>query len=72
MDRHAADIRAAHPYPTTDPLDRLRHTMSVYADTDGIAVQATSNIYPASDTIDGRSTGLTYSDLRALLERLGG
>jgi hypothetical protein len=75
MDQHAAAVRAAHPYPSADPLDRLRHTVSIFrsSDADAIAVLATGgNIYPNKDCISGGQTGLTHGDLRVLLDRLGG
>lgn len=76
MDRIARDTIAAHPYPSADPLDRLRHTVSVFADSpaDATVIIATSGIYPPEVSIDQRHrhTGLTHGDLRALLEQLGG
>jgi hypothetical protein len=74
MQQRAAQVRDAHPYPSADPLQRLRHTVSVFADApdDEVVVMATNGIYPTGDTLDGRSTGLTHGDLRALLARLGG
>lgn len=76
LDRHAAQVRDQHPYPSADPLDRLRHTVSVFADSpdDETVVMATANIYPADVCLPNgwRQTGLTYGDLRALLARLGG
>jgi hypothetical protein len=74
-DHYVAAVRATHPYPSADPVDRLRHTVSVFGEsgTDAVAVSATTGIYPPQDCIAGtRQTGLTFGDLRALLDRLGG
>lgn len=58
------------PAPGPNPIDRLRHTVKVFAqegnpnfDPFGLAIMATSNVYPTSPT-----TGLTYDDLASLLE----
>ena len=71
------NVIASHPYPTADPVDRLRHVVSLFADSGPgeVAVMATSGIYPGDATVDGRNgglTGLTHGDLRALLQLFGG
>lgn len=76
MDRYARETINSHPYPSTDPLQRLRHTVSVFADSDAddVAVMATSGVYPAEATLHRHEnqTGLTHGDLRAILNLLGG
>lgn len=67
-DRHAAEIRESLPAPGDDPVSRLRHTLAAIGreafDADW-AVRATSGIYGPAVT-----TGLTYGDLRAILDLL--
>jgi hypothetical protein len=59
------NIAASLPPFTDDPVDRLRHTVAAYRETDPArwAITATANAYPAHDR-----TGLTYGDLAALLD----
>jgi len=60
---------ARYPHPGEDPATRLRHVLDVYdsdVDDDRFAVQATSNAYP-----DGKPTGLTFGDLRAIARQIG-
>jgi hypothetical protein len=77
MEQRAAQVRDSHPYPSADPVQRLRHAVSLFAGQhpENVAISATSNIYPTRDCLPGGSgyeTGLTHGDLRALLARLGG
>ena len=61
-------IAASLPEFTEDPVDRLRHTLAAYPDTqaDGWAVRATGGgVVPGHDV-----TGLTWGDLREILKRL--
>jgi hypothetical protein len=65
-------VVSRYPRPGTDPVQRLRHTVAVYAGSSGsgVAVCATSGFYPAGETlngVDGGDTGLTHHDLRRLL-----
>jgi hypothetical protein len=59
------DFAEAHPHPGDDPINRLAHTLEMF---DGqpdeeMAILATSDAYP-----DGGKTGLTWGDLRAILD----
>lgn len=59
---------ASLPEFTDDPVDRLAHTLAAYASTapdDRWAIEATRNAIPGRDI-----TGITWGDLRALLEQL--
>ncbi|MFI8932546.1 hypothetical protein ACIG3E_33400 [Streptomyces sp. NPDC053474] len=59
-------IERLGPKPNT-PLERLRHTLAVHAETPGdqVVVEATDGIYG-----DGVRTGLTMDDLRALAAQI--
>lgn len=67
MDRWAAEVRERYPFPGDDPVERLRHTVAMFADQpkDAVAILATSGIYGY-----GVQTGVTWGDLRAIVERL--
>lgn len=58
---------ASLPEFTDDPVQRLAHTLAAYQDSDGDhwALRATSNAIPGH-----RVTGITWGDLRQLLQRL--
>lgn len=61
------NVAASLPEFTDDPVDRLAHTLAAYenrADSDW-AIHATRNAIPGQDW-----TGITWGDLRALLQRL--
>jgi hypothetical protein len=58
------ELAAQHPQPGNDPVQRLRHTVEMFASAkpDEYAILATSNLYGP-----GVKTGLTWRDLAALL-----
>jgi hypothetical protein len=53
--------------PSDDPVDRLRHTLRVFEELDDEAevLTATRNVYG-----DRYWTGITFGDLRQILDRL--
>lgn len=61
------NLAANLPEFTDDPADRLAHTLAAYADRpdNDWALTATQNAIPGQDT-----TGITWGDLRALLNQL--
>lgn len=64
---HPHNLAAELPEFTGDPAARLAHTLAAYAsrsDSDW-ALIATTGIVPRHDT-----TGITWGDLRALLDRI--
>ncbi len=74
-DNYARKVIDDLPYPFADPVQRLRHTVANFAEEPdgGVAVMATSGIYPADATVSGidrGQTGLTHGDLRELLRIL--
>jgi hypothetical protein len=65
IDRMALEVVEQHPEPGTNPIDRLQHTVAMFTDEPDSdwAIVATGNIYG-----QGVRTGLTWGDLRTLLE----
>jgi len=65
--KYAVDAKARKEYgdpPGDDPVERLRHTLAVFSDSNDetVVLTATGQVY-----LDAPWTGLTMADLRALL-----
>lgn len=70
MDRAVQVWAAGWPPFTDDPVDRLRHVVAVYSDQvdpEEWAIVATYNALPGFP-----ETGITWGDLAALVDILGG
>lgn len=67
-DRHLEHLRQTLPSPDGDAVQRLTHTLAVFATAadEDLAIRATGGLY------GDRTTGLTWGDLRQLLARLSG
>lgn len=67
FDESQRHFRENYPNPGPDPMQRLAHVLEIYADRpdDAWAIEATRNVYSP-----GVTTGLTWGDLRALVNRM--
>jgi hypothetical protein len=61
------ELRRIGPVPGHDPVERLRHTLAAYAES-----QNEERVLTATHNVYGRDvwTGITFGDLREILRRL--